>query len=73
MKYPACFLTCCVVFQYMLNALRDCVPILIQVRHESSPQVMLESFEKEIEDALNEVRTAVENSSIKKDFSIEKG
>ncbi|XP_031573328.1 WASH complex subunit 4-like [Actinia tenebrosa] len=39
---------------YMLNALRDCVPILSQVRHESSPQVMLDSFEKEIEEVLNE-------------------
>ena len=39
----------------MLSALGDCVPILVQVKHESSAQVMLESFEKEIETALTEV------------------
>ncbi|EDO43986.1 predicted protein, partial [Nematostella vectensis] len=39
---------------YMMGALRDCVPILRQVKHEASPQVMLQSFEKEIDEALQE-------------------
>ena len=39
----------------MLNALGDCIPIIVQVKHESSPQVMMDSFEKEIGDALTEV------------------
>ncbi|KAK3730652.1 hypothetical protein QZH41_008272, partial [Actinostola sp. cb2023] len=39
---------------YMLNALGDCIPIIVQVKHESSPQVMMDSFEKEIGDALTE-------------------
>ena len=47
----------CLVFvlQYMISALGDCVPVLQQVKHEASPQVMLDSFEKEISDTLHEV------------------
>lgn len=41
--------------QYMIAALGDCVPVLQQVKHEPSAQVMLESFEKEIGDTLHEV------------------
>ena len=40
----------------MFGALRDCVPILQQVRHETSAQVMMDQFQKEISDMLNEVR-----------------
>ncbi|XP_020600408.1 WASH complex subunit 4-like, partial [Orbicella faveolata] len=39
---------------YMIAALGDCVPVLQQVKHEPSPQVMLDLFEKEIGDTLNE-------------------
>ncbi|KAJ7376536.1 WASH complex subunit 4 [Desmophyllum pertusum] len=39
---------------YMISALGDCVPILQQVRHEPSPQVMLDMFEKEIGDTVHE-------------------
>jgi len=39
----------------MIAALGDCVPVLQQVKHEPSPQVMLDLFEKEIGDTLNEV------------------
>ena len=39
----------------MIAALGDCVPVLQQVKHEPSPQVMLDLFEKEIGDRLNEV------------------
>ena len=39
----------------MIAALGDCVPVLQQVKHEPSPQVMLDLFEKEIGDMLNEV------------------
>lgn len=41
--------------QYMVAALGDCVPVLQQVKHEPSPQVMLDLFEKEISDTLHEV------------------
>ena len=39
----------------MISALGDCVPVLQQVKHEESPQVMLDTFEKEISDTLHEV------------------
>lgn len=39
----------------MISALGDCVPVLQRVKHEPSPQVMLELFEKEIGDTLHEV------------------
>ncbi|XP_027049103.1 WASH complex subunit 4-like [Pocillopora damicornis] len=39
---------------YMISALGDCVPVLQRVKHEPSPQVMLELFEKEIGDTLHE-------------------
>ena len=39
----------------MISALGDCVPVLQHVKHEESPQVMLDSFEKEISDTLHEV------------------
>ena len=47
---------CCVLLiQYMISALSDCVPVIQQVKHESSAQVMLDAFEKEISDTLHEV------------------
>ncbi|XP_044177343.1 WASH complex subunit 4-like isoform X1 [Acropora muricata] len=39
---------------YMISALSDCVPVIQQVKHESSAQVMLDTFEKEISDTLHE-------------------
>ncbi|XP_022808632.1 WASH complex subunit 4-like [Stylophora pistillata] len=39
---------------YMISALGDCVPVLQRVKHEPTPQVMLEVFEKEIGDTLHE-------------------
>ncbi|XP_078343242.1 WASH complex subunit 4-like [Oculina patagonica] len=39
---------------YMIAALGDCVPVLQQVKHEPSAQVMLDLFEKEIGDTLHE-------------------
>lgn len=49
------FQLCGFFLQYMIAALGDCVPVLQQVKHEPSPQVMLDLFEKEIGDRLNEV------------------
>ncbi|XP_043569200.1 WASH complex subunit 4 isoform X3 [Chiloscyllium plagiosum] len=39
---------------YMFSALRDCVPPMMHARHLESTQVLLESFDKEIMDVLNE-------------------
>ena len=54
----AVFIIQCFVLliQYMISALSDCVPVIQQVKHESSAQVMLDTFEKEISDTLHEVR-----------------
>lgn len=53
----AVFIIQCFVLliQYMISALSDCVPVIQQVKHESSAQVMLDAFEKEISDTLHEV------------------
>lgn len=45
----------------MISALGDCVPVLQRVKHEPSPQVMLELFEKEIGDTLHEVSMLIKN------------
>ncbi|XP_067860697.1 WASH complex subunit 4 [Heptranchias perlo] len=39
---------------YMFSALRDCVPPMMHARHLESTQVLLECFDKEIMDVLNE-------------------
>ena len=52
----------------MISALGDCVPVLQRVKHEPSPQVMLELFEKEIGDTLHEVSIL-----IKKFLSVPQG
>ena len=39
----------------MFGALRDCVPPMQSVRHLETPQALLDSFEKEIMQNLNEV------------------
>lgn len=42
-------------FQYMFSALRDCVPAMMQARHLESYEVLLECYDKEIMEVLNEV------------------
>ena len=49
----------------MIAALGDCVPVLQQVKHEPSPQVMLDLFEKEIGDTLNEVSITKRRSLVR--------
>ncbi|XP_072328054.1 WASH complex subunit 4 isoform X2 [Scyliorhinus torazame] len=39
---------------YMFSALRDCVPPMMHARHLESTQVLLECYDKEIMDVLNE-------------------
>jgi len=41
----------------MMGALRDCVRPMMCVRHLASPQLLLESFDKEIYAQLKEVIT----------------
>ena len=50
---------------YMFGALRDCVPPMQYVRHLESPQVLLDAFNKEITDQLNEVRIQRHSQSYK--------
>lgn len=59
------FQLCGFFLQYMIAALGDCVPVLQQVKHEPSPQVMLDLFEKEIGDRLNEVSILERRSLVK--------
>lgn len=42
-------------FQYMFSALRDCVPAMMHARHLESYEVLLECYDKEIMEVLNEV------------------
>jgi len=41
--------------QYMFSALRDCVPAMMHARHLESYEVLLECYDKEIMEVLNEV------------------
>lgn len=41
--------------QYMFSALRDCVPAMMYARHLESYEVLLECYDKEIMEVLNEV------------------
>lgn len=42
-------------FQYMFSALRDCVPAMMHARHLESYEVLLDCYDKEIMEVLNEV------------------
>lgn len=42
-------------FQYMVAALRDCVPQMYAARHLESTQQLMEAFDKEITKNFNEV------------------
>ena len=43
------------MFQYIFGALRDCLQPMSYVRHLTSPQDLLDSFDKEIYDQTKEV------------------
>ena len=43
------------LFQYIFGALRDCLQPMSYVRHLTSPQDLLDSFDKEIYDQTKEV------------------
>lgn len=43
--------------QYMFSALRDSVPSMLHAKHMESCDQLLESYDKEIMDVFNEVRT----------------
>lgn len=43
-----------ILLQYMFGALRDCVAPMLQTRHLSSPQDLLESFDHEISTTFQE-------------------
>ena len=57
----------------MFGALRDCVVPMKRVRHCDSPQILLDTFEKEITDNFTEVnlqKNGYHLFSLKKPFSL---
>lgn len=46
--------------QYMFSALRDCVPAMMHARHLESCEMLLDCYDKEITEILNEVTFEIE-------------
>lgn len=52
----------------MFSALRDCVPAMMHARHLESYEILLDSYDKEITEILNEVTSYLRLKSLKRVF-----